>query len=392
MTPLLASIIFNTCSHMVFSGMRLAVVLDAIHLGASTALVGLITALFAILPAAGSIYMGRYIDRNGSRMLLMVCPALLAASPLLLAFFPNYYTLAIAGMLTGGSFLTLHLVNQQVVGRLSTPQDRPANFAMQATWIAASQAMAPALTGFLIDHAGFRWTFACLSAIPVLALLYFKPKVPILQGRPAAAKTAATGSIIDLLRVPRLRRVYYVSVMFATSWDIFLFMTPLYGASLNLSASQIGIIIACFSSATFVVRLLARPASRHFTAWQLLLMSLLVNGAASLAFGLSGLMTLLLISAFIMGLGHGLANPMLSTLLYEASPPSRAAEVLGLRTSASMALQVIMPILAGALGSLIGLAPLFWLVAAMQVGGAYSSRQNWRTVKHPESGRDGQSG
>jgi len=388
MTQLLASIVFNAFNHMVFSGMRLAVALDAIHMGASAALVGLITALFALLPAVGSIYMGRYIDRHGSRMPMMICPALLAASPLLLALYPNFYTLAIAALLTGGSFLTLHIVNQQIVGRLSTPQDRSANFAIQATWIAASQASSPALTGFLIDHVGFRWAFACLAVIPVLALLYFRRKVPILPGKAPSAKTAASGSVVELLRNPKLKRVYLVSVMFATSWDIFLFMTPVYGASLNLSASQIGIIIACFSSATFVVRLLARPVSRRFTAWQVLLVSLLVNGVASLAFGLSGLMSLLLFSAFVMGLGHGLANPMMNTLLYEASPPNRIAEVLGLRTSASMALQVTMPILAGALGSLIGVAPLFWLVAAMQVGGAYSARGNWRGGKNaPSSGK-----
>jgi predicted MFS family arabinose efflux permease len=387
MSQLLASIVFNAFNHMVFSGMRLAVALDAIHMGASAALVGLITALFALLPAVGSIYMGRYIDRHGSRMPMMICPVLLAASPLLLALYPNFYTLAIAGLLTGGSFLTLHIVNQQVVGRLSTPQDRSTNFAIQATWIAASQATSPALTGFLIDHVGFRWAFAFLAAIPVLSLLYFRRKVPILEGKPASAKATASGSVVDLLRTPKLRRVYLVSVMFATSWDVFLFMTPVYGASLGLSASQIGIIIACFSSATFVVRLLARPVSRRFTAWQVLLVSLLVNGVASLAFGLSGLMSLLLFSAFVMGLGHGLANPMMNTLLYEASPPNRIAEVLGLRTSASMALQVSMPILAGALGSLIGVAPLFWLVAAMQVSGAYSARGNWRSLKGSESSR-----
>lgn len=384
MTQLLASIIFNSCSHMVFSGMRLAVALDAIHLGASSAVVGAITALFAFLPAMGSIAMGRFIDRNGSRMLLRVCPVLLAGSPLLLAFWPSLFTLGLAGLLTGGAFLTLHLVNQQVVGRLSAPQDRPANFAIQATWIAASQATSPALTGFLIDHIGFRWAFVCLSAIPVLAYLYFFRKLPVLEGRPRSAKAASSGSVFELVREPRLRRIYLMSMMFATSWDVFLFMTPLYGASLQLSASQIGLIIASFSSATFAVRLLARTASLHFSAWQLLLMSLAVNGVANLAFGLSGLMMLLLFFAFAMGLGHGLANPMMNTLLYEASPPTRVAEVLGLRTSVSMSLQVSLPVLAGALGSVIGIAPLFWLVSVMQLGGAYSARSNWHRGKSPE--------
>lgn len=377
MTPLLASIVFNAFCHMVFSGMRLAVALDAIALGASAAVVGAITALFALLPAMGSIAMGRFIDRRGSRRLLMICPPLLAGSPLLLAFWPSLFTLSLAALLTGGAFLSLHLLNQQVVGKLSTPQDRPSNFAIQATWIAASQATSPAMTGFLIDHVGFRWAFGCLSAISILSFLFFIRKLPILEGRPPAAKATAERSVLDLVRDDKLRRIYLVSVMFATSWDIFLFMMPLYGASLSLSASQIGIIIACFSGATFAVRLFTKAVSRRFTAWQALLMSLVLNGLASLALGLSGAMALLMFFAFAMGLGHGLANPMLNTLLYEASPPTRVAEVLGLRTSVSMGLQVSMPVLAGALGSLIGVAPLFWLVAAMQLGGAHAARGNW---------------
>ena len=314
MTQLQASIVFNALSHMVFAGTRLAVALDAIRLGASPAIVGTITAMFALLPALGSVAMGRFIDRNGSRLPLMICPLLLAAGPLLLVCWPNLATLGIASLLTGGCFLTLHIINQQVVGRLSEPQDRAANFAIAATWIAASSASSPAVAGFLIDHAGFQWTFAWLGTLPILSLLYFRRRLPRLPGRTQSSKSTAPGSVIDLVREPRLRRIYLINVMFATCWDIFLFMTPLYGATLNLSASQIGIIIACFSSATFVVRLFTRLVSRRFTAWQVLLMSLTVSGTANLAFGLSGFVPLLLIFAFTMGLGHGLANPMMNTL------------------------------------------------------------------------------
>ena len=50
MTPMHISILFTMLNHMVFSGMRLAVALDAIHMETSPALVGTITALFAFLP------------------------------------------------------------------------------------------------------------------------------------------------------------------------------------------------------------------------------------------------------------------------------------------------------------------------------------------------------
>lgn len=378
MTRLLASIIFNAVHHVVFSGMRLAVALDAIHMGASAAAVGTIMAMFAFLPALGSVLMGRLIDRKGSRVPLLVCSPLLVASPLLLVLFANLYTLAIAAMLTGAAFVTLSAINQQVVGRLSKPQDRPGNFAIASTWLAVSATISPALTGLLIDQIGFRWTYVFLGALPVFAMLFFLRKLPYLEERAPSAKGAmASGNVIGLVREPNLRRIYLLNIMFATGWDVFLFMTPIYGASLNFSASQIGIIIACFSVAAFVVRLLTRLVTRHFTPWQVLLLSLLVSGISSLAFGLSNNTPLLMLFAFAMGLGYGLASPMTNTLLYEASPPSRVAEVLGLRSSVTMSLQMAIPLMAGALGALIGIAPLFWLLAAMQLGGAYSARSNW---------------
>ncbi len=378
---ILASIVFNAMSHVVFAGMRLAVALDAIHIGASSAVVGLITALFASLPAIGSVPMGRYIDRYGSRVPLLVCPILLIICPLLAALVPGLISLAVASLVTGGAFLTLHIINQQLIGRLSKPQDRPANFAIAATWIAASSALSPMLTGFAIDHIGFRWTFAILSMVSVLSIIFLSRRVPALEPRPVSEKDAGQGSVVDLLKDPKLRRIYTINVLFATAWDVFLFMTPIYGAAMKLSASQIGTIIACFSGATFFVRLLTRAVSRKFTPWQVLLISLAVSGTANLAFGLTTSVTLLMFFAFTMGLGHGLASPMMNTLFYEAAPQSRMAEVLGLRTSVSMSLQVAMPIAAGALGSVIGIAPLYWLVSALQLGGGYSARHNWKRAK-----------
>lgn len=381
LTPLLVSIIFNFFAHVVFAGMRLAVALDAIHLGASAAMVGTITALFGLLPAVGSVAMGRYIDRHGSRLVQTVCPVLLGLCPLLLAVAPTLWSLALASLLIGGAFLSLHIVNQQVVGKLSAPGDRPANFAISSTWIAASSTLSPMLTGFGIDHIGFDWTFGIIGVVPPLAMAFMLRRVPVLTPGHSAARAERQGSVLDLLRDRRLRRIYAVNVVFQTGWDVVLFMTPIYGAQLHLSASQIGTIIACFSGATFVVRLFTRIVSRQLTPWQALLLALCVSGSASLAFGLASAVVILMAFAFIMGLGHGVASPMSSTLMYEAAPASRMAEVLGLRTSVSMALQVAMPMGAGALGAVIGIAPLYWFVAAMQLGTAWSAREYWHIPK-----------
>ena len=380
MKPLHASIVFVSLNHAIFTGMRLAIALAAINLKVSPLVVGMVTSSFAILPMLGSIHLGRYVDRHGSGSLNLICVILLACAALLAASVPHVAALAIAGLVVGGAFMTTHLMNQQMVGQQSKPEDRTANFALAATGIAASATLSPMLTGFAIDHVGFSWAFFLLALLPLCSLQFvlFR-KLPKLSAREPHAKAAAQGKITDLLRDPQLRHIYIINVVFATSWDIFLFMTPLYGASLGISASQIGLIIGCFSCATFAVRAFAGPISRRLPAWKILLLCMSINGVSNLIFGMVGIVPLLMAFAFTMGLGHGLANPTMNTLLYEAAPQGRTSEVIGLRTSVGMSLQFSLPMMAGGLGALIGIAPLFWFVAALQMGSAYNSRSNWHT-------------
>jgi hypothetical protein len=50
-----------------------------------------------------------------------------------------------------------------------------------------------------------------------------------------------------------------------------------------------------------------------------------------------------------------------------------------------MSLQVALPLVAGALGALIGIAPLFWFIATLQIGSAFASRSNWHPAGRSKS-------
>ena len=70
-------------------------------------------------------------------------------------------------------------------------------------------------------------------------------------------------------------------------------------------------------------------------------------------------------------MGTGVAPPVLSSLLYGASPPGRQGEVIGLRTSVQFGLSAAAPLLFGALSTLLGMAPVLW---ALSGGMAWASR------------------
>ena len=65
--PLAALIALGMCNHVVLSGTRISVSLDALSRGASPAIVGLLMALFALLPMFFGIAVGRLADRIGVR-------------------------------------------------------------------------------------------------------------------------------------------------------------------------------------------------------------------------------------------------------------------------------------------------------------------------------------
>jgi len=64
----------------------------------------------------------------------------------------------------------------------------------------------------------------------------------------------------------------------------------------------------------------------------------------------------------------GSVQPMIMSMLHQATPPERLGEGLALRLMAINASSVAMPLVFGALGSVVGVQLVFWAVAAT-VGG-----------------------
>jgi MFS family permease len=78
--------------------------------------------------------------------------------------------------------------------------------------------------------------------------------------------------------------------------------------------------------------------------------------------------------AFVLGLGLGMSQPIVMSLLFSAAPPGRAGEAIGLRTTALNFVQTTIPLVFGALGTALGLAPIFWAMALVLAGGTAFAR------------------
>ena len=69
------------------------------------------------------------------------------------------------------------------------------------------------------------------------------------------------------------------------------------------------------------------------------------------------------------------------TLLFQAAPPERAGEALGLRMTIGNATQVGLPLAFGALGASVGLWPIFVVMSAVLAVGLVWVRRGMRTMQ-----------
>jgi MFS family permease len=78
--------------------------------------------------------------------------------------------------------------------------------------------------------------------------------------------------------------------------------------------------------------------------------------------------------AFVFGLGMGIGTPLTVILMFSHSTEGRSGQTLGLRLTANNFVRVVGPVLFGAIGSALGLPPVFWINALMMGSGGLMSR------------------
>ena len=372
---IISFVALNALGHLAFVGARLTTVLFALELGASEAVVGVLMSLFALLPMLLSIGAGRLIDRVGPQRPLAVSLAVLALSAALPFAFPRLETLYLSATLVGVSFMYVHIAMNSVFGAHGSPEQRAVNFSWLALGFAISNSIGPLVAGYAIDGFGHASAFLVLACFPAIALLLLWRRNRPLP-RPERVPRGKRARVLDLLRIPGLRHTFWVSLLLATGWDLFTFLIPLYGTRLGLSAAAIGVILATFAVATLTVRIAMPVLVKKLKQWVIIFAALAISGSCYLLFPFAQSVAQLMLLSFVLGLGLGSAQPVIMSLLYATSPPGRQGEAVGLRTSLLNGSHTLIPLASGAASAALGMAPVFWALAAALLGGAWFARRH----------------
>ena len=357
-------------------GSKVAIALFALELGAGAGAVGVLAALFATFPLLLAVPAGRLSDRFGVRVPI-VCGSLTMAAGLVIAFFTRSVPLLfLCPALIGLGHIFFHVSIHNLVGSLGASGERTRNFSTFALGSSVAAFIGPSLAGFAIDLAGFATTFtllACVSAASGLLVLVHRGLIPahVRHEEEEHAKSA-----FDLLAIPGLRRTLIMSGVTLTGIELFNFYLPIYGRSIGLSASVIGIILSSYAVAGFIVRSVMHRLAQRYTEVGVLTGSLFV--AALTYFALPALAAgwLLAAAAFSLGLALGSAQPLTIILTYNHAPAGRSGEALGMRITINQVTHIVVPIVFGTLGSAFGIAPVFLVNALILAGSGALNRGN----------------
>src|SRR6185436_7803855 len=218
--PLALLIVTVILAHCAYGGTRLNISLAALDAGASPLAVGVMMSLIAALPMLIGVASGQLVDRTGVRVPMIAGVCLLILAVALPGLVPGVPSLMFSAAGLGTGFMLFQICAQHMVGEMSTEEERRDNFGWLALGFATSNFIGPSVAGLSIDHYGHDFTFLLFAAFGIAALALLVARARGLTHK-KHDPTVPPRSAWDLMRNPDLRRIFIVSGLLASAWDLF---------------------------------------------------------------------------------------------------------------------------------------------------------------------------
>ncbi|SDJ25087.1 MFS transporter [Salimicrobium halophilum] len=344
------------------------------ELGASSLEIGIIIALFPLLPLFLSVYIGRFINVQGSKGPLLIS----ATSAMMALSLPFFWTtlpgLIVSQIIAGGFHTAFIIAAQSYVGQSRDGAKRDHHVMKFSIGAATGTFLGPAIGGSVADAISTPAAFLVLSMIGLIAVVmtFWLTKEP--DNNPEEQEGKRKAPIGELVGIVNFRRAIYISTMVLTGKDAFTSFFPLLGVELGLTGTQIGLIVSANALAGLLVRWGMTFFLARFSRSTVVLTSVLSSGLMFLVLPFFDYVYAIGVVAFILGLGVGLGQPLsISTALY-ALPKNVISQGLGVRITANRFVQVTSPLLFGAVAQVVSVSSVFWLTGAIYLFGSVKTR------------------
>ncbi|GCD46949.1 MFS transporter [Streptomyces paromomycinus] len=435
---LLRLVITFTFAQAAVSMARPAVSYRALALGADERAVGVITAVYALLPLLVAVPLGRRTDHGRCAPLLVAGVALIAGGCALSGVAGSLPAMAAWSGVMGLGHLCFVIGAQSIVARRSAPDERDRNFGHFTIGASLGQLVGPAAAGLVVsEHDGAMAATSATALLAAGALAAFSylslwrlehhPAAASGATRPARGRTKAAartpvrsalgtrGRTTSAARTPvrsalgfrgrttsaahtPVRNILgtrgvaagiFMSLAVLSATDILTAYLPVIGEDRGIAPATVGLLLSLRAAATVACRLVMTPMIRLLGRTALMAGSCALAGLLCAGLTLPAPVWVLAAMLGVLGFCLGVGQPLSMTTVVQAAPAAARSTALALRLTGNRLGQVAAPATAGLLAGLAGTAAPFALLGVLLLASAAVAARPARKKSgppRPESG------
>ncbi|MET0899207.1 MAG: MFS transporter [Mycobacterium sp.] len=341
---------------------RPAVAYAALDAGVAPALLGALSASYALAPLILALPVGRLVDRVGERPVLIGGGVLMAAAcGVLMAGAQRPIWLIVGLMLAGISHL-LCVVGEQtaVAGMSSGSSDN--RFAAYTFASSLGQVVGPLLLA-LGDATPFALMPVMSGALALSGLILLTSF--FIGSGPHATDARPAGVAINLLRNKQIRAAIITSGIVMAAVDITLIYLPALGREVGLSVAFVGWVLAVRAMSSMAVRVVTGTMVRVLGRRAVLLSGMAASAVALVAVAGWPNQPVLLVAAVVLGAGLGVCQPVTMATVADMAPVGQRGTAMTLRLLANRLGVVVLPVSVGAAAAGLGAAGVLGATAVV---------------------------
>ena len=332
-------------------------------LGASGLWIGIIFSAFALSRSVFMPFIGRISDRRGRKNIILLGLLAYSAISICYIFAGSVYSLTVVRLIHGAASAMVVPIAMAYIGELSEKGKEGSHMGNFSISLFLGLGVGPFMGGFLNDTLGFASVFWVMAALSIFSALLILVLLPPFVGEGPTSVTAE-GKSVSLrmaLKNPWMRGVAAFTFLSALCRGSLMVFVPLYGPTIGLSPSEVGIAI---SLNIFLMALLQFPCGQLTDRGNKL--GLIVAGSALTAISIalvplsSTFMGLLAVSV-LLGAGSALQQPPIMALTVQAGKEIGMGVSMGAYNSFMSIGMIVTPLMGGCLLDLLGIDTIFYL-------------------------------
>lgn len=365
-------------SQVALSSVRPMTSYRLLELGESPAVIGWISALYAIAPVALALPAGGVAARGFAARLGVVGSMVFTAGCVGLAFGNSVTQLAAASVFLGAGNLGQMIAYQTLIAGESQETDYDKNYGWYSAGASLGQLIGPLLGTIAFEHfgEGLRGTTAAtlLSAaaggLGLLLSMLLLGAASQGFGRQGDGPPKSPVRARETLRYPGAVASMYVSLVILSTVDLLSVYLPVLGAERGWSASFVGLLLVVRATFSLLARLILGMLADRVSRRAILLATVTMSAVLCVIVPIANPHTVLVIVMAVLGLGTGVGQPVSLAWAVATVPPEVRSTTIALRLMGNRLGQVVLPAASSVFVVVGGAASAFWLLGTLLASSA----------------------